>query len=193
MEPGIGGCVVWWDAWAAVGTVSAVFAAIFAPAIQRRMQRKRLNALFAASYINNAVSIGVYFSNLRKEFPLDEISVEAADAAWKLANLEAARSRFQYLSQKLEGDHACGFDASKWPGVDLDLLLGMAHMLEAVSDVLHCGRTLGTMENEDWKDAEDSVKNLLKNCRGWIENGQERLKGARIRPRLKRLSKKSWY
>ncbi|OBU73914.1 hypothetical protein A9K61_04405 [Stenotrophomonas maltophilia] len=157
------------------------------------MQRKRLNALFAASYINNAVSIGVYFSNLRKEFPMDEISIEAANAAWKLANSASARSRFQYLAEKLKDDQSCGFDASKWPGVDLDLLVGMAHMLEAVSDVLHCGRTIGMMENDDWKEAEDSVKNLFKNCRGWIENGQERLKGARIRPRLKRLSKRSWY
>ncbi|WP_452093519.1 hypothetical protein, partial [Bacillus altitudinis] len=65
-------CAVNWNAWAAIGTVAAVFTAIFAPSVQRLLIRRKANALFALAYRGDVLTVLVKLASIRGRFPLHE-------------------------------------------------------------------------------------------------------------------------
>lgn len=153
MEPGVGDCVVWWDAWAAVGTVLAVFTAIFGPAIQRRfILRKKANAVFAAAYRNDTLRAKIFLDGLIKTYPIAAQTDEAALVEAKLKESPEEREDFEEYAAKMSCLADREVDGSKWPAADLDLILAVAHAVQSAKEVVRLGKHLNSSsaENRDW-------------------------------------------
>lgn len=153
MELGVGDCVVWWDAWAAVGTVLAVFTAIFGPAIHRRfILRRKANAVFAATYRNDTLMAKIFLGALIRRYPIGAQTDEAALVEAQLKDSEEARQEFEQYAAKLSCLAGRELDGSKWPAVDLDLILAVAHAVQSAKEVVRLGQHVNSSnaENRDW-------------------------------------------
>ncbi|WP_329893669.1 hypothetical protein [Stenotrophomonas sp. SMYL20] len=178
MELGVGDCVVWWDAWAAVGTVLAVFTAIFGPAIQRRFFLKtKANAVFAASYIPDVRKGMVYLDAIRKNYPIGTGTPTAAAVEGHLRDSSEWRESFGLMCSKLEALAGREFDGSKWPSVDLDLLLVVVQAIQGARDVVHSGKVMKgrDAENRDWGEMIPAFHGTLLDASRDIAHAEEAL------------------
>ncbi|MBH1599619.1 hypothetical protein I5U56_02815 [Stenotrophomonas maltophilia] len=154
MEPGVGDCVVWWDAWAAVGTILAVFTAIFGPAIQRRfILRKKANAVFAATYYSDTLKAKIFLDGLIERYPIAAQTDDATLVEAKLKNSAEERQRFEESAAKLRCLADREVDGSKWPAVDLDLILAVAHAVQSAKEIVQMGQRINSSsaENRNWE------------------------------------------
>ena len=152
-ELGVDGCVIWWDAWAAIGTVFAVFVAIAGPSIQRRFfLRKKANAVFASAFKSDVVKARIAAERLIVDFPLSVESEQSIANVKNLMNSSEWRSAFEQRTAKLAILGSRDLDGSKWPAVDLDLILAVADGIQGASDVMYVGEvmTTGHTEQRDW-------------------------------------------
>jgi hypothetical protein len=154
-------CVVNWDAWAAIGTVAAVFAAIFAPSIQRRIQRKRANAIFAAAYVNDQLSAITRFSSLCAAHPISKKFEGWTAARVKLRDSKEARDDFSKKALAITEAFKSGLDGSKWPAVDQQLVLAVAHCVESVSDLGGAAEAIHAEIDVPWNEFMDAMENLF--------------------------------
>ncbi|MET3149102.1 UNVERIFIED_ORG: hypothetical protein ABIC77_000296 [Stenotrophomonas geniculata] len=70
MEPGIDGCVVWWDAWAAIGTSAAVAVALLTPLVRQRLNSRRLNAIIALQFGDEIAMASATLKILADHYPV---------------------------------------------------------------------------------------------------------------------------
>lgn len=144
-------CVVNWNAWAALGTVAAVFSAVFAPSIQRRFVRKRANALFFFAHLGPVVETMTFLQDLNGVHPA------GSDSAFEPAFLDALRAskeeREQYRDRVAFGVAPlaeCTVDAARWPGIDMK----NAALLAVAIDACRAVRA-GTKKLVDYSDDND--------------------------------------
>jgi len=151
-------CVVNWDAWAAVGTVAAVFAAVFAPSIQRRLVRRKVNALFAMAYQRDVSAAKARLELLEQAFSLDPNS----DSAWAVHSAiqlgGSSQAHFLQMCQRLEHLAKRDVDIAKWGAVDLDLAAHVAAAIESVKGFASGAELLATTRPDDgWKELMEAV------------------------------------
>lgn len=198
---GVDDCVIWWDAWAAIGTVLAVFVAIFAPAIQRRFfLRKKANAVFAASYLSVLTKASIFAENLVRDFPINDGTEKSAEAVERLKESADERERFEVTAGKLNILADRELDGSKWPAVDLDLILAVAHAIDGAEDIVLVGSVMtnGDAERRNWVRMAPAFRRRIDNSIAGIEFAVSALRRARINPakkvpvwtRLRRLWRK---
>lgn len=172
-------CLVNWDAWAAVGTVAAVFAAILAPAIQRRFVRVKANALFALAYQTDITKAAVRMDSLRKQFPLSPES----DAAWQVHSsiCKGAPSQKKYVAliQGLDALTTREVDITKWASVDLDLAASIAVAIESLKHFQFAAMTIAqTPSRDNWKDLMRSVDSAERLAYSRIERAEKAIDAA---------------
>jgi len=144
-------CTVDWEAWAAIGTVTAVLVALFGPAIQRRFVRKKTNALFALSYRSSVVAALGRLRNLDDRFPLDP----AAPAAWQvhssLTRKGDEQANFLQICERLSDLSGREVDLTKWGAADLDLAAKISVAIESTGHFQLGADTLSLYsEHTEW-------------------------------------------
>ncbi|WP_141057455.1 hypothetical protein [Stenotrophomonas rhizophila] len=149
-------CQINWDAWAAIGTVAAVFAAILGPSIQRRFVRRRANALFFFAHMGDVAATLTYLRTLNEVHPPGE------DSAFPPEFLRALRSskqaREQYREKVAAGVAPLAersVDATKWPGIDMKNAALLAVAIEACRAV-----RVGSENLVDYRDDADFDKRV---------------------------------
>lgn len=135
-------CVVNWDAWAAIGTVAAVFAAIFAPAIQRLLIRRRANAMFALAYRIDLLMALTLVRSIRREFPFGMNNAEAWAAEALVLTDEKFREDFDSKVNGLDSVTSRDVDLTKWVGVDVGLAAKVALAIETTRHLQQAARGL---------------------------------------------------
>jgi len=163
-------CVVNWDAWAAVGTVAAVFAAIFAPALQRLLVRRRANALFALAYRGDILFAAIKVRRIKKQFPVGTNN----DAAWAaealLSTDKAVRAELAELAETLNVLTEREVDLTKWPAVDLRLAAKIALAIETVRHFQQAAVLLTEPgEEPNWTENFATVERMLKGAGAALE------------------------
>lgn len=123
-------CVVNWDAWAAIGTVAAVFTAVFAPSFQRMLVRKRANALFALAYRTDLFTAYTNAQALRRMYPFGMGNGAAYAAEGMLLADEAFRAALTADASALEVFISRDVDLTRWQGVDISLAAKVALAIE---------------------------------------------------------------
>ncbi|WP_230112423.1 hypothetical protein [Stenotrophomonas lactitubi] len=182
-------CAVNWEAWAAIGTVAAVFAAVFAPVVQRWLVRKNANALFALAYRSDLLSSQIRLENVRNEFPFD-----GDDVAWAVeAMLEkegAARQRLLSLSRGLDLLTKREVDMTKWPAVDLNLAAKVVMAMESARH-FQMGAELFAEPppNRNWVEMTASVAGTLSSALKDVNDATDAVMSAARRLRRKRKFK----
>jgi hypothetical protein len=164
MELGVGDCVVWWDAWAAVGTVLAVLTAIFGPSIQRRfILRRKANAVFAATYRSDTLKAKIFLDSLVKNYPISTDAEGAAEVEAQLKDSAEERQLFEQYAERLSCLADREVDGSKWPAADLDLILAVAHAVQSAKDVVHLGQHVNSSsaEDRDWATMNPVFRNTM--------------------------------
>lgn len=151
-------CAVNWDAWAAVGTVAAVFAAVFAPSIQRRFARRKVNALFGMAYQRDVAAVKARLMMMNMRFPLNPES----DSAWAVhsAIQLGGKSQPEFLKALdiLQAFASREVDISKWGSVDLDLAAKVAALIVSLKAFVHGADILATsMPDDAWKHFMEAV------------------------------------
>ena len=177
-------CTINWDAWAAIGTVAAVFTAIFAQAIHRRFfLRKEANAVFAVAFYSDVLDARIFVNTLITEFPLNE-TTEAAEAIHaSLKESNETCGRFEKKAARLTklGDREV--DASKWNGVDLKLMLVTTHAIQAARDVVNVGKVLNNGEsNRNWDQMIPLFRGTLDRNRAYLLHAEKALDKALVFP-----------
>lgn len=145
-------CTVNWEAWSALGTVAAVFAAVFAPSIQRRLTRRKINALFGMAFQRDIATVKARLMSLSMRFPLDP----NRDTAWAVhsAIQLGGKSQPEFLKalDVLQAFAAREVDVSKWGAVDLDLAAKVAALTVSLKAFIHGAEVLATTSPDDgWK------------------------------------------
>jgi hypothetical protein len=146
--------VVNWEAWSAIGTVLAVFVAIFAPWIQRYFfLRSKANAVFSVAYWADIVTARIAVERVLTEFPLAETPTKGAVVEASLKSDGDQRLRFRTLTRRLESLASRELDGSKWPAVDLSIVLAVAQAIHAAHDVVQVGEVMveGNSSSRDWR------------------------------------------
>lgn len=145
-------CVIDWEAWAAIGTVGAVFAALFGPAIQRRVVRKKANALFGIAYQNDLIAAKVRLETLERTYPLDP----NADDAWAVheaATNGNTRATFLAVCNSLDPICQRDVDLTKWPAMDFELAAAVAVAIQRTREFREGAMLLANQhEHRDWHD-----------------------------------------
>lgn len=163
-------CAVNWNAWAAVGTVAAVFAAIFAPALQRLLVRRRANALFALAYRGDLLIAAIKVRRIKKQFPVGTNN----DAAWAaealLSTDKAVREDFAALAEALDVLTSREVDLTKWPAVDLRLAAKIAVAIESARNFQQAA-LLVTEPGDDpnWTENFATVEKVLRRAGAALE------------------------
>lgn len=144
-------CSVDWDAWSAVGTLSAVVVALFGPSIQRRFVRRKANALFALAYRSSMVGAKGRLENLGTRFPLDPTE----DAAWAVHSMltqsGATQTNFMEICNRLDELTSREVDLTKWGAVDLDLAAKISVAIESAAHFQLGADTLAQYsDGRDW-------------------------------------------
>lgn len=156
-------CVVNWDAWAALGTVAAVFAAVLAPSIQRQLVRRRANALFMAAYMHDLVDA---HACLRKTDDAMPVGKDTDLSMWVDANNLIRRDhRVEYADKMKFGLSRLAIrdvDLTKWPAVDLQVATGVVIAVETTKAVLAAATALPDL-------AEENLEPAFKAIRGGID------------------------
>lgn len=156
-------CRIDWEAWAAVGTVAAVFAAVFAPSIQRQLARRRATALFMAAYMHDLVDAHACLRTTDSNQPVGKGTDESAflDAQIMVGPehrsnyVESIRFAVSRLSQR-------DVDLTKWPSVDLHVATGVVIAIETTKAVLAGANALPDLE-------QNKIPATLKVLRGGID------------------------
>lgn len=175
------GCVVNWDAWAAVGTVAAVFTAVFAPTIQRLLVRKRTNALFALAYRTDLFAALDMVKQLRAKYPFGNGSIEARQAEASLVIDEYFRDELTRHANILNVLTVREVDLTKWQGVDVSLAATVALAIETTknlhkayvnlavagrvgraADHFHVAEHVGNLAESHLADANNAVKRAIR-------------------------------
>lgn len=151
-------CAVNWDAWAAVGTVAAVFAAVFAPSIQRRFARRKVNALFGMAYQRDVAAVKARLMLMNMRFPLNPES----DTAWAVhsAIQPGGKNQPEFLKalDVLRAFASREVDISKWGSVDLDLAAKVAALIVSLKAFVHGADILATSNPDDaWQHFMEAV------------------------------------
>ncbi|HFF6004420.1 hypothetical protein [Stenotrophomonas maltophilia] len=128
-------CVVNWDAWAAIGTVAAVFTAVFAPEIQRLLVRKKTNAMFALAYRTDLFAALDTVERLRSQYPFGQGTGEAFAAEALLLTDESFRAALTQDANALDVLMVRDVDLTKWPGVDVRLAAKVALAVETTRNL----------------------------------------------------------
>jgi hypothetical protein len=156
-------CRIDWEAWAAVGTVAAVFAAVFAPSIQRNLVRRRANALFMAAYMHDLVDAHACLKKTDEAMPIGK---ETDLSMWVDANSLIRREhRVDYAdSIKFGLSRLAGrdVDLTKWPAVDMHVATGVVIAIETTKAVLAAVTALPDIE-------ETKLAGTFKIIRGGID------------------------
>ncbi|WP_414490760.1 hypothetical protein [Stenotrophomonas maltophilia] len=142
-------CVVNWEAWSAVGTVAAVFIAIFAPSIQRMLARRKVNALFGMTYQREVARVQARLEMMNMTFPLEPKS----DTAWAVHSAiqlgGSGQAQFIRALDILQAFAAREIDITKWGAVDLDLPAKVAALIVSVQAFVHGAEILATTLPDD--------------------------------------------
>lgn len=146
-------CAVNWEAWSAVGTVAAVFIAIFAPSIQRMLARRKVNALFGMAYQRDVARVQARLEMMKMSFPLDPES----DTAWAVHSAVqlggSSQAQFVKALGLLQNFAAREVDITKWGAVDLDLPAKVAALIVSVQAFVHGAELLATtLPDDGWKE-----------------------------------------
>lgn len=135
-------CVVNWDAWAAIGTVAAVFAAIFAPTIQRLLVRKRANAMFALAFRVDLLTALTTVRDIRRRYPFGMKNGEASAAeALALTDVKFREDLNSHVND-LDLLTSRDVDLTKWSGVDVGLAAKVALAIETTRHLQQAFRAL---------------------------------------------------
>ncbi|MEA9738644.1 hypothetical protein VDF74_06520 [Xanthomonas campestris pv. raphani] len=154
-------CVVNWDAWSAIGTVAAVFAAVLAPAIQRRFVRRKSNALFLFSYMSDVVDALACLRRLDSGWPIkkDVSNAEQVAAAMQIkGNQELFAAEMKKAAGRLAAREV---DPAKWPAVDVELAASMVMAIESVKAVLVAATVIPTLDGDKLDAAFVAIRNGL--------------------------------
>ncbi|HFJ9785499.1 hypothetical protein K7574_14850 [Stenotrophomonas maltophilia] len=142
-------CAVNWEAWSAVGTVAAVFIAIFAPSIQRMLARRKVNALFGMTYQREVARVHARLEMMSMRFPLEPKS----DTAWAVHSAiqlgGSSQAEFTKALDILQGFAAREIDITKWGAVDLELPAKVAALIVSVQAFVHGAEILATTLPDD--------------------------------------------
>lgn len=174
-------CEVNWDAWGAIGTVAAVFAAVLAPTIQRLFVRKKANAMFALAYRTDLLMTLGNVRDLRRDFPFGQNNNGAWAAEGMLLTDEAFRQELVGRTAVLGLITSREVDLTKWQGVDVALAAKVAlaiettkHLQQAFIGLAEAGRNgnashffslaehVGALAEEHLFAADDDVVRALK-------------------------------
>lgn len=151
-------CEINWDAWAAVGTVAAVFAAVLAPMIQRAFVRRKANALFALSYRADVINVQLRMEGIAKAYPMREQSGERYIVEVLLARAGPHRDDFLERARWLDVFSGRDVDLTKWPAVDLSLGAKLVVAIEAVRHYQLAANVLADPgPDRDWGKMLDTV------------------------------------
>ncbi|NJC47358.1 UNVERIFIED_ORG: hypothetical protein GGR78_000579 [Xanthomonas campestris] len=152
-------CVVNWDAWSAVGTVAAVFAAVLAPAIQRRFVRRKSNALFLFSYMSDVVDALACLRRLDSGWPIEK-KVSNAEQVAAAMQIKRNQELFAEEMKKAAGRLAAReVDPAKWPAVDIELAASMVMAIESVKAILVAATIIPTLESHKLDTAFVTIRN----------------------------------
>lgn len=179
-------CEINWDAWAALGTVLAVFAAVFAPSIQRAFVRKKANAVFALAFRGDLLNVLIRLNSLREAYPMGDRD----GAAWAVEQLlsEEASNRDDFLSRakymNLLTDREV--DLTRWPAVDVGLAAKVALAIESVRHFQVGAAIVGRPADvRDWEWMMKTMAEVLDRAIGDVEAAEKAAVKA-----MKPLSKK---
>lgn len=184
-------CEINWDAWAAIGTVAAVFAAVFGPMLQQWLVRKNANALFALAYRSDLLSTQIRLENVRDESPFG-----MADVAWAVeAMLQEngpARMRLISLSKGLDALSTREVDMTKWPAVELNLAAKVAVAVESTRN-FQIGAELFAKPppNRNWVEMTASVAEALDNALRDVNDATDAVMSAARR--IRRKGRRRWF
>lgn len=155
-------CVVNWDAWAAIGTVAAVFAAVFAPSIQRRLVRRRMNALFMAAYMHDLMDASASLKKIDELMPVGLDTDASLIFEASMREHRAAREHYyKEAFERLKGLAEREVDLSKWTSVDLHLATGVVLAIVTTKAVLTGASALPKLEG-------DTLEAAFKSLRGGL-------------------------
>jgi hypothetical protein len=191
MELGVDGCVVWWDAWAAVGTTLGVLIALFSPAVRKYFMKKRVSAVFAASFSQRIFVARQAVKNFQELYPLSKQEDGIYTARVLLQNDEAARERAIGLIENVEELTKMDVDLSKFPEVDTLLAADVARSILFSGDVMLLipairGRDNGVTE-ETWARYWESAALVMKRAEDTLDHASAGCDKA-----LRRMSIKRW-
>lgn len=155
-------CAVNWDAWSAVGTVSAVFVAVLAPSIQRAFSRRKANGLFALAYRADVINAQLRLENIRRDYPMRERDGARWAVETLLANEGPHRDGFLERAKWLDVLSRREVDLTKWPAVDLGLAAKVVVGIESVRHFQVGAVVLADpADDRDWGRMLDSVAEVL--------------------------------
>lgn len=155
-------CVVNWDAWAAVGTVAAVFAAVLAPSIQRALVRRKANALFALAFRGDIINVRIRLESIRDAYPMRDRDGAAWAVETLLAQNDAHREDFLERAKWLDILTSREVDLTRWPAVDLDLAAKVVLAMEAVRHFQSGAIVLAHPgEDRNWENMLDTIARVL--------------------------------
>ncbi|MNN00014.1 hypothetical protein D3C81_1125970 [compost metagenome] len=121
--PGQGGCVVWWDAWAAIGTTAGVLVALIAPMVRKWKNAKRINAMLALQFADEIAIAGSSLAVLERDFPLIDADTGLATLR-KLNHDPVYRNNLKNRTGRLETVAKLDFPLSSLPA-ECDLRLAL--------------------------------------------------------------------
>jgi len=167
-------CEVNWEAWAALGTVLAVFAAVLAPSIQRAFVRKKANAVFALAFRGDLLNVLIRLNSLREAYPMGDRD-GAALAVEQLLSEEASNredflSRAKYMNLLTDRE----VDLTRWPAVDVGLAAKVALAIESVRHFQVGAAILGRPGDvQDWESMMKTMAEVVDRAIGDVESAEK--------------------
>lgn len=191
--PGQDGCVVWWDAWAAMGTMVGVLIALLAPLIRQWRNARRLNAIIALRFADELALAGAGLHVLSEAFPVSDATTRLTTAR-KLIENEPYRVRFVMAAQEVARLGEASIDFGQLPlSGSLKLTVEIARARFAAkavsgtvlfltkSDMVGPPEALAealTTYKEELSDAVICVDSAMSHCRKAVANFNPRSKVA---------------
>lgn len=167
-------CEVNWDAWAAAGTVLAVFVAVFAPSIQRAFVRKKANALFALAFRGDLLNVKIRLTSLRDAYPMEDRDGVAWAVERLLSEEESNRQDFLARAQAMSVLTDREVDLTRWPAVDVGLAAKVALAIESVRHFQVGAAILSSPgEVRDWDSILKTMAEVLDRAIGDVEAADE--------------------
>ncbi|MGV6483206.1 hypothetical protein ACTUVJ_000246 [Stenotrophomonas indicatrix] len=142
--PGHDGCVVWWDAWAAMGTMTGVLIALLAPLIRQWRNARRLNAIIALRFADELALARSGLEILSQDFPTED-KASRLKTAQKLIENDEYREGFVMAAQHVARLGEATLDFGQLPlGGSLKLTVEIARAVFAAKAVSGTGLFLTT-------------------------------------------------
>lgn len=133
--PGQDGCVIWWDAWAAMGTMIGVLIALLAPLIRQWRNARRLNAIIALRFADELALAKAALTILARSYPTIDPASRLSTAK-KLIESEKYRAGFIGAAEKIAPLGDAALDFGQLPlGGSLKLTLEVARAVFAAKAV----------------------------------------------------------